>query len=60
MKTFWTSKIFWTAVLGFIAVLVNGLFNLEISNEIIVGIMSLLAIIFRWNTEQQLAVRKKK
>jgi len=57
-KNFLTSKIFWTALLGFIAVLLNGIFGLNISNEVIVGIMAVLTIIFRWPTDTPLKLNR--
>lgn len=58
IKEFWKSKTFYTAIFGFIAVIANGAFNFEIPNEVIVGIMAILAIIFRWNADSKLTVKK--
>lgn len=58
MKPFWTSKTFWTMVLGLLAYIVNEQFGVVISESIIVGLMALLGILFRWNSTEKLSTKK--
>jgi len=56
-KSFLTSKVFWVALLGFAAVVLNGQFGLNISNELIAGIIAILTIIFRWPSDKPLKLK---
>lgn len=56
-KEFWKSKVFWTALLGFIAVVVNGAFGFAIPEVVIAGIIAVLTVIFRWSAEGPLKVK---
>lgn len=57
-KEFWKSKTFWTALLGFIALVVNGAFGFAIPEVVIGAIMAVLTIIFRWQAEGPLKAKK--
>lgn len=55
MKPFWTSKTFWAMILGLLAYIVNEQWGLGISDEVIVAIMTVLGVIFRWTAAGPLA-----
>lgn len=56
-KSFLTSKVFWTALLGFLTVVANGFFGWEISNELIAAIIAILTVIFRWQASGPLKLK---
>lgn len=58
MKPFWSSKTFWTMIIGLVAYIVNEQFGFVIPESIIVGIMAILGILFRWNSDEKLTVSK--
>jgi hypothetical protein len=57
-QPFWTSKAFWTIVVGMITFIANKYFAIGIPDEIIVSVMAVLGIIFRWVADQPLGVTK--
>jgi len=57
MKPFWTSKTFWTMLLGLAVYIVNEQFGLLVPESVIVGVMAVLGIIFRWSSTEKLTVK---
>jgi hypothetical protein len=57
MKPFWTSKTFWTMLLGLAVYIVNEQFGLLVPESVIVGVMAVLGIIFRWGSTEKLTVK---
>lgn len=59
-QAFWTSKTFWTIIIGLIVFIANNYFQVGIPNELVISVMGLLALIFRWVADQPLSVTSKK
>jgi len=57
-KEFWKSKTFWVALLGFLGVIANGAFGFAIPEAIVAGVIAVLTVIFRWQAEGPLKVKK--
>ena len=58
-QPYWTSKTFWAMVIGFIVYIVSEQFGFIIPESVIVGIMALLGVLFRWVADQPLSVKNK-
>jgi len=56
-QPFWTSKTFWTMVVGFLVYIASEQFGFLIPEAVIVGIMAFLGIIFRWVADEKLSVK---
>lgn len=56
-QPFWTSKTFWTMLIGILVFIANEQFQLQIPESVIAGIMAILGIIFRWVADQPLSVK---
>jgi len=57
-QPFWTSKSFWNIVIGIIVFVANRYFDFGIPEELIGGVMALLALIFRWSADQPLSTKQ--
>ncbi len=57
-QPFWTSKTFWTIAIGLVVFIANKYFAIGIPDEIITGVMGILALLFRWTADQPLSVTK--
>ena len=57
-QPFWTSKTFWTIILGLLTFVANKYFGIGIPDEIIAGVMGVLALVFRWVADQPLSIKK--
>lgn len=53
-QPFYTSKTFWTMILGLIVYIVNEQLGIVVPETVVVGIMAFLGIIFRWVADQPL------
>jgi hypothetical protein len=57
-QPFWTSKTFWTMLLGLLALVGDSYFAWGIDPKAIGFIMGLLGVIFRWTADQPLSMTK--
>ena len=54
MQQFWTSRTFWTILLGFLFNLLVAIEVIPVGTDVTIivdGILSLLAIVFRWQAQ---------
>ena len=59
-QPFWTSKTFWTMVLGLLVYIANEQFGILVPEAVVVGIMAFLGIIFRWVADNKLTIIDKR
>ena len=53
-KSFLKSKTLWTLIIGLVVFYLNSAFDLDIPEALIVSLMSVLAMLFRWKAVTQL------
>jgi hypothetical protein len=56
-QPFYTSKTFWTLVLGLATFIMNAQFGWDIPESVIGFVMGILALIFRWSADQPLSTK---
>ena len=49
-KKWYKSKVFWTMIIGLLVFYLNNAFELSIPDELIISIMAVLGMFFRWTT----------
>lgn len=59
MKEFWKSKTVWVSGLGFAVVLINSITGLVVPELAISGVIAVLTVLFRWQAEGPLTVKKQ-